>query len=346
MKITAGQIAALVNGKIEGNPDVIISTYSKIEEGKTGSLTFLANPKYTQHIYTTNASAVLVKDDFVPERPIETTLIRVADPYSTLATLLSMVSEMLRPKKVGIEQPSFVSEGVEVPSDAYVGAFAYIGANVKIGKGVQIYPQAYIGDGVVIGDNTIVYSGAKVYYGCKIGNNCILHSGCVVGSDGFGFAPKNGSFEKIAQIGIVELQDNVEIGANTTIDRATMGATVIKKGVKLDNLIQIAHNVEVGENTVMAAQVGIAGSTKIGKNNMFGGQVGIAGHITIGDYNEFGAQAGIPNSVGDKTRLLGTPAINALDYARMQVHMKRLGQVFSDVKEIKKEIEQLKELKK
>lgn len=346
MKITAGQIAALVNGKIEGNPDVIISTYSKIEEGKTGSLTFLANPKYTQHIYTTNASAVLVKDDFVPERPIETTLIRVADPYSTLATLLSMVSEMLRPKKVGIEQPSFVSEGVEVPSDAYVGAFAYIGANVKIGKGVEIYPQAYIGDGVVIGDNTIVYSGAKVYYGCKIGNNCILHSGCVVGSDGFGFAPKNGSFEKIAQIGIVELQDNVEIGANTTIDRATMGATVIKKGVKLDNLIQIAHNVEVGENTVMAAQVGIAGSTKIGKNNMFGGQVGIAGHITIGDYNEFGAQAGIPNSVGDKTRLLGTPAINALDYARMQVHMKRLGQVFSDVKEIKKEIEQLKELKK
>lgn len=346
MKITAGQIAALVNGKIEGNPDVIISTYSKIEEGKTGSLTFLANPKYTQHIYTTNASAVLVKDDFVPERPIETTLIRVADPYSTLATLLSMVSEMLRPKKVGIEQPSFVSEGVEVPSDAYVGAFAYIGSNVKIGKGVQIYPQAYIGDGVVIGDNTIVYSGAKVYYGCKIGNNCILHSGCVVGSDGFGFAPKNGSFEKIAQIGIVELQDNVEIGANTTIDRATMGATVIKKGVKLDNLIQIAHNVEVGENTVMAAQVGIAGSTKIGKNNMFGGQVGIAGHITIGDYNEFGAQAGIPNSVGDKTRLLGTPAINALDYARMQVHMKRLGQVFSDVKEIKKEIEQLKELKK
>lgn len=346
MKITAGQIAALVNGKIEGNPDVIISTYSKIEEGKTGSLTFLANPKYTQHIYTTNASAVLVKDDFVPERPIETTLIRVADPYSTLATLLSMVSEMLRPKKVGIEQPSFVSDGVEVPSDAYVGAFAYIGANVKIGKGVQIYPQAYIGDGVVIGDNTIVYSGAKVYYGCKIGNNCILHSGCVVGSDGFGFAPKNGSFEKIAQIGIVELQDNVEIGANTTIDRATMGATVIKKGVKLDNLIQIAHNVEVGENTVMAAQVGIAGSTKIGKNNMFGGQVGIAGHITIGDYNEFGAQAGIPNSVGDKTRLLGTPAINALDYARMQVHMKRLGQVFSDVKEIKKEIEQLKELKK
>lgn len=346
MKITAGQIAALVNGKIEGNPDVIISTYSKIEEGKTGSLTFLSNPKYTQHIYTTNASAVLVKDDFVPERPIETTLIRVADPYSTLATLLSMVSEMLRPKKVGIEQPSFVSEGVEVPSDAYVGAFAYIGANVKIGKGVQIYPQAYIGDGVVIGDNTIVYSGAKVYYGCKIGNNCILHSGCVVGSDGFGFAPKNGSFEKIAQIGIVELQDNVEIGANTTIDRATMGATVIKKGVKLDNLIQIAHNVEVGENTVMAAQVGIAGSTKIGKNNMFGGQVGIAGHITIGDYNEFGAQAGIPNSVGDKTRLLGTPAINALDYARMQVHMKRLGQVFSDVKEIKKEIEQLKELKK
>lgn len=346
MKITAGQIAALVNGKIEGNPDVIISTYSKIEEGKTGSLTFLANPKYTQHIYTTNASAVLVKDDFVPERPIETTLIRVADPYSTLATLLSMVSEMLRPKKVGIEQPCFVSEGVEVPSDAYVGAFAYIGANVKIGKGVQIYPQAYIGDGVVIGDNTIVYSGAKVYYGCKIGDNCILHSGCVVGSDGFGFAPKNGSFEKIAQIGIVELQDNVEIGANTTIDRATMGATVIKKGVKLDNLIQIAHNVEVGENTVMAAQVGIAGSTKIGKNNMFGGQVGIAGHITIGDYNEFGAQAGIPNSVGDKTRLLGTPAINALDYARMQVHMKRLGQVFSDVKEIKKEIEQLKELKK
>ncbi len=339
MKFTAGQIAAFINGTVDGNENAEISSYSKIEEAKEGSLTFLANPKYTQYIYTTEASATLVSKDFVAEHEIKTTLIRVDDPYASLAQLLNLAGEMINPRKHGIEQPSYVTEGVTLPEDIYLGAFAYIGKGVKIGKGAQIYPHVYVGDNVTIGENVTLYPGCKIYHGCKIGNNCILHAGCVVGSDGFGFAPNGDSYLKISQIGNVIIDDDVEIGANTTIDRATMGSTHLKRGVKLDNLVQIAHNVEVGENTVMAAQVGIAGSTKIGKFNQFGGQVGVAGHITIGDFNGFGAQAGIPNSVGSNVRVLGTPAINALDFARQQVYLKRLPEMANDIKQLKKEIE-------
>ena len=342
MEFTARQLAELVHGTVEGDGNVTINTYSKIEEASKGSLTFLANPKYTHYIYTTEASAVLVHNDFVAEQPVSATLIRVEDPYSTLAQLLNMVQEALNPRKRGIEQPSYVSEGVTLPDHIYLGAFAYIGKNVKIGSGVQIYPQVYIGDNVVIGNNVTLYPGCRIYHGCQIGNNCIIHAGVVIGSDGFGFAPHNGDFIKISQIGNVVIEDNVEIGSNSTLDRATMGSTIIREGVKLDNLIQIAHNVEVGEHTVMAAQVGIAGSTKIGKNNQFGGQVGVAGHITIGDNNGIGAQSGIPNSIGSNMRVIGAPAINALEFARQQVYFKRLPEMANDIKRMKKELEEIK----
>ena len=336
MKFTAGQIAALINGTVEGDANAAVTTYSKIEEAHEGSLTFLANPKYTHYIYTTEASVVLVSNDFVAEQEIKATLIRVEDPYATLAQLLNMAEQMLNPRKSGIEQPSFVSEGVELPEDIYLGAFAYIGKGVKLGKGVQIYPQVYIGDNVEVGEGTILYPGCKIYHGCKIGKNCILHAGSVVGSDGFGFAPNGDSYIKISQIGNVVIDDDVEIGANTTIDRATMGNTHIKRGVKLDNLVQIAHNVEVGECTVMAAQVGVAGSTKIGRYNQFGGQVGVAGHITIGDHNGIGAQSGIPNTLGSNARVIGSPA---LEFARAQVYMKRLPEMANDIKALKKALE-------
>lgn len=342
MMISVEQLASLVNGVVEGDSSAIINNYSKIEEATTGCLTFLANPKYTHYIYNTQATAVLVRKDFEPEQPISTTLIRVEDPYETLAHLLNLVSSQ-QPAKQGIEQPCYVDPSVELPDDIYIGAFAYIGSNVKIGKNVKIYPQAYVGDNVTLGDDVTLYPGVKVYYGCRIGNRCILQGGAVIGADGFGFAPKqDGTYEKIAQIGIVILEDDVEVGANTTIDRATMGATVIKQGAKLDNLIQIGHNVEIGEATVMAAQSGVAGSTKIGKHNMVGGQVGFAGHITVGDNNGFGAQSGIPNSVGSNQRILGTPGINALDFARQNVYFKRLPEMSRDIKELKRLIEQVK----
>lgn len=346
MEITAQQLAQMVQGTVDGDANVTINNYAKIEEATAGCLTFLANPKYTHYIYDTQASAVLVRKDFVAEHPVQATLIRVEDPYKTLADLLNMVSAQMAPKRHGVEQPCYVSEGVELPEETYVGAFAYIGKGVKVGRNVKIYPQVYVGDGVTLGDNVTLYPGVKIYHGCQIGNRCTVHSGTVIGSDGFGFAPKeDGTFEKISQIGIVILEDDVEIGSNTSIDRATMGATIIKKGVKLDNLIQVAHNVEIGENTVMAAQVGIAGSTKIGRNNMIGGQVGFAGHITVGDNNGIGAQSGVPNSVGDKQRLLGSPAINAMDFARQNVYFKRLGQMSDDICALKKALESLKDEK-
>ena len=260
MEITAQQLAAMVNGTVDGDATTVINNYAKIEEATTGCLTFLANPKYTHYIYTTEASAVLVSRDFKPEHEVKATLIRVDDPYKTLADLLNFVNSQ-RPEKRGVEQPVHVGQGTTLPDDVYVGAFAYIGDGVTIGKHVKIYPQVYVGDGVTLGDDVILYPGVKIYHGCRIGNRCIVQGGAVIGGDGFGFAPKgDGTYEKIAQVGIVILQDDVEIGANTTIDRATMGATVVKRGAKLDNLIQIAHNVEVGESTVMAAQVGVAGS--------------------------------------------------------------------------------------
>lgn len=340
MEMTVGQIAALVNGVVEGDSNLKINNYSKIEEGKEGCLTFLANPKYEHYIYDTQASVVLVRKDFVAERPIKAALIRVDNPYATIAQLLNLVGNLQQIKK-GIEEPVYISEGVELPDNIYVGAFSYIAKGAKIGNNVRIYPQCYVGDNVVIGDNVILYPGVKIYNDCVIGNNCILHSGVVVGSDGFGFAPENGVYKKIAQIGNVIVEDDVEIGANTTIDRATMGSTIIKAGVKLDNLVQIAHNVEVGEHTVVAAQAGFAGSTKIGDHNMIGGQCGFAGHINVGSNNQFGAQSGISKSVGDNKVLMGYPAVNHLDFARQVANVRNLGRTNEELRELKKQVLEL-----
>ncbi|NDV77893.1 UDP-3-O-(3-hydroxymyristoyl)glucosamine N-acyltransferase [Dysgonomonas sp. 511] len=341
VSFTAEQIATVLNGTIEGDPSVAVYNFSKIEEGKPGTLTFLANPKYTNYIYSTEASIVLVNNDFVAEQPVKATLIRCASAYSALAILLDMV-EKSKPKKTGVEPMSYISPSAKVEADVYVGAFAYIGDNATIGKGAKIYPQVYIGDGVTVGENTILYPGVKVYQDCKIGNNCIMHAGVVIGSDGFGFAPENGVYKKIPQMGIVVVEDDVEIGANTTIDRAVMDATIIHKGVKLDNLIQIAHNVEVGENTVMAAQVGISGSTKVGKNCMFGGQVGLGGHITIGDGANIGAQAGIISNIKPGAQLLGAPAIPVKDFFRSSIIFPKLPEMYRQIAQLQKEIEQLK----
>lgn len=341
MEFSAAQIASFIGGTVDGNGDAKVSTFAKIEEATPGTLTFLANPKYTEHIYTTGASVVLVANDFTPEHEIKATLIRVANPYETLARLMQTVAAATTQLPTGIEQPCFVAEGVEVADDCYIGAFAYVGKGVKLGKGVKIYPQVYVGDNVIIGDNTILYAGCKIYAKCKIGSRCIIHSGAVIGADGFGFAPEpDGSYTKIPQMGIVEICDDVEVGANTCIDRATMGETRVEKGVKLDNLIQLAHNTQVGANTVMASQVGVAGSTKIGGNCMIGGQVGFAGHITVGNRVQIGAQSGIPNNVADGSTLMGYPAVPARDFARQAAQMRRLGQLFDDVKALKKEIKQ------
>ena len=338
MELTASQLAALVNGQVEGDENVKVNTFAKIEEGHPGALSFLANPKYTNFIYTTESSIVLVRRDFVAEHPVKATLIRVDDPYATVAHLLDMVSKMNQVEKRGIEMPSFVAEGVNVSDDAYVGAFAYIGSGAKIGAGAKIYPQAYVGAGCEIGDGTILYPGVKVYDGCKIGKRCILHSGAVIGADGFGFAPVDGHYEKIPQTGNVVIDDDVEIGANTTIDRAMMGATHIGKGVKLDNLIQIAHNCSVGDNTVMAAQVGIAGSAKIGAQCMIGGQVGIVGHISIADGTHIGAQSGVNKATKPGDRIMGAPAVEMGEYARGLVYVKKLGSLYDKVKELEKKI--------
>lgn len=338
MEFSANQIASLVNGSIVGDGNVLVNTFAKIEEGHPGAISFLANPKYTHYIYETQSSIVLVKNDFIPEKEISTTLIKVEDPYATLAMLLDMVSKLMNPQPSGIEQPSYISPNIIIPEDAYVGAFSYIGTNVSIGKGVKIYPQAYIGNNVIIEDETIIYSGVKIYNNCKIGKNCIVHAGAVIGADGFGFAPTENGYNKIPQIGNVIIEDNVEIGANTTIDRATMGCTRIKSGVKLDNLIQIAHNVEVGEHTVMAAQAGVAGSAKIGQWCMLGGQVGVAGHISIGDNVSIGAQSGIPSNVKSGSRLMGYPATDAKDFMRQSVYIKNLGNLNKRVSDIEQKI--------
>lgn len=335
MEFTAEQISALINGEVDGNPQAIVRDVSKIEEGRPETLTFLANPKYESYIYTTEASVVIVNKSFKPEKAIQATLIRVEDAYRALAMLLQMYQESM-PRKTGIEQPSFIDKTAQLGDFVYVGAFSYVGEKVTIGNKVQIFPQVYIGDGVSIGDNTIVYPGAKIYKGCKIGSKCVIHSGAVVGSDGFGFAPgADGQFEKIPQVGIVVLEDNVEVGANTTIDRATMGSTIIHQGTKLDNLIQIAHNVEIGENSVLAAQTGIAGSTKIGNNVMFGGQVGIAGHLTIANGVKLAAQTGVSKSIVKEGSVqMGSPSFDAMLYNKAYV-------VFRKLPELKAKIDQL-----
>lgn len=328
MKITPRLLAGMIGGSVDGDDNIEITGFAKIEEAVPGQVSFIANPKYSHFISTTKASVILVDRNIEKPSDCKATLIRVDDPYAAVATLLASF-QAAKPQPVGVEQPSFIAEGVNVPTDAYIGAFSYIGRNVSLGKNVKIYPQVYIGDNVVIGDDTVLRPGVKVYEDCIIGSRCIIHSGVVIGSDGFGFAPlPDGSYSKIAQIGRVVIQDDVEIGANTTIDRATFGQTVIGKGTKLDNLIQIAHNVEVGCNNVFAAQVGVAGSTKIGDANRVGGQCGFAGHIKIGNSNEFGAQSGIPNNVGDNERLIGYPAVNFMKFAKTQVYLDRLPELF------------------
>lgn len=332
MELTPQLIASLIDGKVEGDGNVRLTGFAKIEEAAPGYVTFIANPKYSHYIYETEASAVLVSDDFVTERPVSPVLIRVKDPYVALADLMNAM-ESTRPRPQGIEQPCFIAEGVVVPDDAYIGAFAYIGKGVHLGKGVKVFPQSYIGENVTIGDGSVIRAGVRIYQDCVIGKGCIIHSGAVIGADGFGFAPRpDGTYEKIPQIGNVVIDDDVEIGANTTVDRATFGSTRIGKGTKLDNLIQVAHNVEIGTGNVFAAQVGVAGSTKIGDFNQVGGQVGFAGHIHVGNMNQFGAQSGIPNNVGDGNRLIGYPAVGLRQFAKTQVYLKRLGELFENTK--------------
>jgi UDP-3-O-[3-hydroxymyristoyl] glucosamine N-acyltransferase len=339
MKFTAEQIAGILNGEVVGNPNAEVSKLAKIEEGIPGSLTFLSNPKYQNYIYTTKATVTIVNKNFEPENPISTTLIKVDDPYQAFSKLLEYYNQV-KLMKSGIEQPSVISEGVTYGDDLYLGSFCYVGKNVKIGNNVKIYPNTFIGDNVVIGDNCVFFAGVRVYSETEIGNNCVIHSGAIVASDGFGFAPhEDGTYSKIPQIGNVILEDDVEIGACTTIDRATMGSTIIRKGAKLDNQIQIAHNVEVGENTVIAAQTGIAGSTKIGKNCMIGGQVGVAGHITIGDNVRIQAQSGIGKSLKDGEVVQGSPAFTYGDYSKSYVHFRNLPKIVTEIEEIKKKLE-------
>lgn len=332
-------IADMVGGVTDGDENVTVNAFAKIEEGVEHALSFLSNPKYTHYIYDTLSSVVLVSRDFVPERPVRATLVRVDNPYVAVTELMSMVASVLQQHPSGIEQPCHIAEGVEiVDENVYIGAFAYVGRGVRLGRGVKIYPQAYVGDNCTIGDNTVVYAGARLYRDTVVGADCIIHSGCVIGADGFGFAPlPDGSYRKIPQMGNVVIGDNVEIGANTTIDRATLGSTRIESGTKLDNLIQIAHNVRVGSNTVMAAQVGVAGSANIGSNCVFAGQVGVAGHIKVGDRVTVGAQSGIPNSVAAGSTVMGYPAMPGSAFARQTALLKRLPDLFKRVDKLEKE---------
>lgn len=336
MKFSAAQIAGILEGDVVGNPEAEVNKLAKIEEGTEGSLTFLANPKYANYIYTTQATITIVNKSFEPEQEITTTLIKVEDAKSAFSKLLEYYNQV-KLMKSGIEQPSVISEGVTYGEGLYLGSFCYIGKNVVIGNNVKIYPNSFIGDNVVIGDNSILFAGARVYSETVIGKNCTIHSGTIVGSDGFGFAPQeDGTYAKVPQIGNVIIEDNVEIGACTTVDRATLGSTIIRKGVKLDNQIQIAHNVEIGENTVIASQTGVAGSTKIGKNCMIGGQVGIVGHITIGDGVRIQAQSGIGKSLKDGEVVQGSPAFNYGDFAKSFVHFKNLPKIVDELNKLKK----------
>jgi len=341
MEFSAKDIAALLNGEVEGSSDVKVSNISKIDHPIPGTLTFLSNPAYTKYIYTTTASIVIVNRNFKADSQLSCTLIRVDDAYAALAKLLDFYVKS-KPMKVGIEQPCFVSASATLGDQIYVGAFAYIGEKAQIGKNVKIYPHVYIGDNVKIGDNSILYSGVKVYADCVIGSSCIFHSGAVIGADGFGFAPnQDGTYTKIEQIGNVVIEDNVEIGANTTIDRATMGSTFVRTGVKLDNLIQIAHNDEIGENTVMAAQVGIAGSTIVGKNCAIGGQAAITGHITIGEGSKIGPKSGVMSSIKPNSVVLGAPALEFKLAMKSFSIIRNLPQLRDDVIELQKRIKSI-----
>lgn len=343
MKFTAKQISEILEGEIEGNPNEEVYKLSKIEEGEKGSLTFLSNPKYTSFLYTTKASVAIVNRDFIPEKEIVSTLIKVDDSYKAFSTLLEYYNQV-KLKKVGVEEPNFISDTAKIGDNIYIGAFVYIGNNVKIGDNVKLYPNVFIGDNVTIDNGTTLFAGVKIYSETIIGKNCDIHAGAIIGSDGFGFAPNTeGVYNKVPQTGNVIIEDNVEIGAGTTIDRATLGSTIIRRGVKLDNQIQIAHNVEIGENTVIAAQSGIAGSSKIGKNCMLGGQVGVIGHLIIGDNVKIGAQSGITKNIKDNEMVQGSPALPYSDYNKSYVHFKNLSKLVDKINELEKELSIKKE---
>lgn len=341
MKFNIQQIAAILNGTIEGNDNAEVWKLCKIEEGEPGGLSFLANTKYTNYIYDTKASAVIVSKDFVPEHPLQTTLLRVADPYLAFATLLKTYNEMQLDKK-GVDKLAYIAPTATIGENCYIGPFAYIGENVKLGDNVKIYPQTYVGDNSVVGDNTTLFAGVRVYHNIVIGARCILHSGVVIGADGFGFAPTaDGNYQKIDQIGNVVIEDDVEIGANTTVDRATLGSTVIHRGVKLDNLCQIAHNVQVGQNTVMASQSGIAGSGKVGSHCVIAGQVGIVGHIEIGNNVTIAAQSGVTRNFPDNVTILGTPATDAIKQRKTYVYERNLDQLYKRVEILEKQLKEI-----
>lgn len=343
MEFTAASIAGFLKGEIEGNPDIKVNTVAKIEEGCQGALSFLSNPKYEHYIYTTASSVVLVNKSFIASQKIEATLIRVDNAYEAFASLLRLVDQS-RPRKMGIHPTAVIESTAKIGTDVYIGPYSYIGENCTIGDGCSVYPHVYIGDNTRLGINCTLYPGVTIYHDCVVGQECIIHAGSVIGSDGFGFAPQSeNEYMKIPQLGNVILEDYVEIGANVTIDRATMGSTIIHKGVKLDNLIQIGHNVEVGENTVMAAQTGIAGSTKVGRNCMFGGQVGIAGHIRIANGSKIGAQGGILGDIKEEnTAIIGSPAFEIRQFMKSSVVFKKLPDLKTKVDKLEKEMESLK----
>ena len=345
MEFKARQIAELIGGRVEGNEDAAVCTFAKIEEGHEGAISFLSNPKYTHYIYETKSTIVLVNEDLELEHPVSTTLIRVKNAYEAVARLLQLY-ESMKPKKKGIDPTAIIAASAKVGQDVYIGAYAVIGEGTVVGDGTQIYPHVVIGDGVQMGKGCLIYPNVTIYQGCQVGNNVTIHAGSVIGADGFGFAPNQEGYDKIPQIGIVIIEDNVEIGANTCIDRSTMGQTIIHKGVKLDNLIQVAHNCEIGENTVMSAQVGMAGSTKIGAWCMVGGQAGFAGHIAVADKTFVGAQCGvIGNTKGNGEQLIGSPAMDPKVYFKGMAILRRLPDMYKEVNALRKEIEELKKNK-
>ena len=341
MEFTAEQIAQLIQGTIEGDPQAKVNSFTKIEDGKPGAISFLANQKYLNFIYDTKSSVVLIDEGIKLERPVNATLIRVKSAYEAVAKLMQMYASM-KPKKKGIDSLAFIDPTAKVGKDCYIGPFVAIGPGVTIGDGCVLHPHVTIGEKATVGNNTEIYSNAVIYHDCKVGSNCILHAGCVIGADGFGFAPTEHGYDKIPQLGIVVIEDDVEIGANTCVDRSTMGCTCVHHGVKLDNLVQIAHNTVIGANTVMSSQVGIAGSTKVGEWCMFGGQVGIAGHITIGNHVQLGAQSGVPSSIKDGESLIGTPPLSMTNYFRSQAVFKRLPDMYRQMNEMQKTIDELK----
>ena len=344
MEFSAKQIAQFVQGVIEGDENATVNTFAKIEDGKPGAISFLSNPKYTHYIYDTESSIVLVDKSVELEKPTKATLIKVDNAYECVAKLLQLY-ESMKPKKTGIDSLAFISPSAKIGENVYIGAFAYIGDNVVIGDGCQIYPNVVICENAKVGNDCLFYPNVTIYHDCHVGNRVTLHAGSVVGSDGFGFAPSENGYDKIPQIGIVTIEDDVEIGANTCSDRSTMGSTYVRKGVKLDNLVQIAHNTDIGANTVMSAQVGIAGSTKVGQWCMFGGQVGIAGHITIGNKVFLGAQSGVPSSLKDNQTLIGTPPMEKLPYFKSQAIFQKLPDLYKQIQKLQKEVDELKKLK-